>query len=84
MVWSEALRNRALAEKLEAAMATMVQDMAVLVRTRRQAGAWTPVAADVVAQAILSILPGFLLSLAMAGPDAVAGFPAAVRALFPD
>lgn len=84
MVWSESRHNLALAERLEAAMVTMTQDMAVLVRERQQTGIWTGVPADVVARAILSILPGFLLNLAVAGPGAVVEFPAAVRALFPN
>ena len=37
-----------------------------------------------VAGAILSVLPGFLLQLALFGPDAVAGVPDAVRTLWPN
>ncbi len=84
MVWSESLRNPALAERLSAAMRTMTQDMAALIRDRQRAGTWTGVPADVVAQAILSILPGFLLNLALGGPDAVADFSEAIHVLFPD
>jgi AcrR family transcriptional regulator len=83
MVWSEALRNPALAERLEAAAASMSQDMAALVRERQRAGAWTGAPADAIARVILSVLPGFLLNLALFGPDGVAGFPDAVRALWP-
>jgi AcrR family transcriptional regulator len=83
MVWSEALRNPVLAGRLEAATVSMSQDMAVLVRERQQAGTWTAVPADVLAQVILSILPGFLLNLALLGPRGVAGFPDAVRRLWP-
>ncbi|GAA4842241.1 TetR/AcrR family transcriptional regulator [Saccharopolyspora rosea] len=83
MVWSEALRNPALAERLEAATVRMSQDMAALVRERQQAGTWTGAPADVLARVILSILPGFLFNLALLGPSGVAGFPDAVRALWP-
>ena len=83
MVWSEALRNPALAERLEAATVRMSQDMAALVRERQQAGTWTGAPADVLARGILSILPGFLFNLALLGPSGVAGFPDAVRALWP-
>jgi AcrR family transcriptional regulator len=83
MVWSEALRNPGLAERLEAATVSMSQDMAALVRTRQEAGEWTGAPADVFATVILSILPGFLFNLALRGPRAVAGFPGAVRALWP-
>jgi TetR/AcrR family transcriptional regulator, transcriptional repressor of aconitase len=84
MVWSESLRNQALAEQLSAATTTMTQDMAALIRERQQAGNWTGAPADVLAQAILSILPGFLLTLALSGPDSVTEFPTAIRVLFPN
>ena len=77
MVWSEALRNPALARRLEQAAATMSQDIAALVRGRRGAGA----PADALARVILSILPGFLVNLALLSPAGVAGFPDAVRVL---
>jgi len=83
MVWSEALRNPALAERLETATVSMSQDMAALVRKCQQAGTWTGAPADVLAQVILSILPGFLLNLALLGPRGVAQFPDAVRTLWP-
>jgi AcrR family transcriptional regulator len=84
MVWSESLRNPALARRLESAAATMSQEMAAFVRQRQQAGTWTGAPADLLAQVILSILPGFLLNLALLGPRGVAGFPDAVRTLWPD
>lgn len=84
MVWSEALRNPALAGRLQAAAASMGQEMAALVRDRQQPGTWTGASADAIAQVILSVLPGFLLNLALLGPDGVAGFPDAVRTLWPD
>lgn len=83
MVWSEALRNPPLAERLEAATVTMSQDMATLVRERQQAGTWTGAPADVLAPLILSILPGFLFNLALLGSPGVAGFPDALRTLWP-
>lgn len=83
MVWSEALRNPALAEHLQAAAASMSQDMVALVHQRQQAGTWTGAPADVLAPVILSILPGFLLNLALLGPDGVADFPDALRTLWP-
>jgi TetR/AcrR family transcriptional regulator, transcriptional repressor of aconitase len=84
MVWSESLRNPALAERLEATTVSMTQDMAALVRERQHSGTWTEASADVLAQVILSILPGFLFNLALRGPRGVAGFPNAVRALWPN
>ncbi|WP_020665090.1 TetR/AcrR family transcriptional regulator [Amycolatopsis benzoatilytica] len=84
VVWSEALRDRALAEQLEAAARTMTGDLAALVRDRQQAGSWTGAPAGDLAQVLLSILPGFLFNLALLGPSGVAGFPDAVRALWPE
>jgi AcrR family transcriptional regulator len=83
MVWSEALRDAALAERLKAATVVMSQDMAALVRERQRAGVWTGASTEALAQVILSMLPGFLFNLALLGPDGVAGFPDAIRTLLP-
>ncbi|PKV99551.1 TetR family transcriptional regulator [Amycolatopsis echigonensis] len=83
LVWSEAQRNRELADRLTAATVEMSAEVAGLVRDRQEAGAWTGAPAEALAQAILSLLPGFLFNLALAGPDGVAGFPNAVRTLLP-
>ena len=84
MVWSEALRNPALAERLRQATAVMSADLAGLVRDRQRAGELTGGSAEEFARVLLSILPGFLFQLALLGPDAVAGFPAGVRTLWPN
>lgn len=84
MVWSEALRNPALADRLRAAIATMSADMADLVRTRQRAGELTGTSAEALAKAVLAVLPGFLLQLALSGPESVAGFADTVRVLWPD
>lgn len=83
LVWSEAQRNPELAERLAAASAEMSAEVAGLVRSRQEAGAWTGAPAEALAQAILALLPGFLFNLALSGPDGVAGFPDAVRTLLP-
>ncbi|WP_336158674.1 TetR/AcrR family transcriptional regulator [Amycolatopsis sp. VC5-11] len=83
LVWSEAQRNPELAERLAAASAEMSAEVAGLVRSHQEAGAWTGVPAEALAQAILALLPGFLFNLALSGPDGVAGFPDAVRTLLP-
>ncbi|WP_406635866.1 HutD family protein [Amycolatopsis sp. WGS_07] len=74
-VWAEAQRNPDLASRLTAATVEMSGEIAALVGERPDA--------DALAQVILSLLPGFLFNLALSGPDAVAGFPDAVRTLFP-
>lgn len=83
LVWSEALRHPALADRLTEAVASATRDIADLLRERQSAGAWTEAPADELAQVILAIVPGFLFNLALRGPRAVAGFPGAVRALWP-
>lgn len=83
MVWSESLRNPALADRLRDAIATMTRALADLVAQRQESGELAGPAPEALAQAILSILPGFLLNLAILGPAAVADFPAAVRTLWP-
>ncbi|MBY8857009.1 TetR/AcrR family transcriptional regulator [Nocardia sp. CA2R105] len=80
MVWSEALRNPVLAERLEQAASAMSQDIAALVRGRQESG--IEASADALARVILSILPGFLVNLALLSPAGVAGFPDAVRMLW--
>ena len=84
VVWSEALRDPALAEQLRTAARTMTEDLAALVRARQEAGSWTGVPDGDLAQVLLSVLPGFLFNLALLGPSGVAGFPDAVRALWPE
>ncbi|MER6762968.1 MULTISPECIES: TetR/AcrR family transcriptional regulator [Amycolatopsis] len=83
LVWSEAQRNPELADRLTAASVEMSAEVAGLVRSRQEAGAWAGASADALAQAILALLPGFLFNLALSGPDGVAGFPDAVRTLLP-
>lgn len=84
MVWSESLRNPALAARLEESIAAMGAEIAGLIRERQDAGQWAGASAEQLAPVVLSILPGFLLTLALLGPRAVSGFPDAVRALWPD
>ena len=50
------------------------------VRRTRTASGPSP---EAFAQAILSVLPGFLFQTAVLGPDGVAGFSDAVRTLWP-
>lgn len=83
MVWSEALRNPQLADRLREAATAMTQDIASAVRERQAMGHLTGAPAQEVAQALLAILPGFLLDLALLGPGDVAGLPNALRALWP-
>ncbi|MGW7256433.1 TetR/AcrR family transcriptional regulator [Streptomyces sp. NPDC054834] len=84
MVWSEALRNPGLADRLATANAELCDDLARVVAEQQKRGA-LPVeaSAEALARVFVAVLPGFLLQLALFGPQAVEGVPGAVRALWP-
>lgn len=83
-VWSEALRNPDLARRFEAQLAPMRMDLAGLVRAYQADGQLPAEAsADALATTFMSVIPGFILQLAMFGPQVVQGVPDAVRALWP-
>jgi AcrR family transcriptional regulator len=84
LVWSEALRMPAVAQQLDVMLGQMRTDLAKVVR-ENQARNDLPRAADADALTVLlmSIVPGFILQLAIFGHAAVDGVPDAARALFP-
>ncbi|MBV8350271.1 MAG: TetR/AcrR family transcriptional regulator [Mycolicibacterium sp.] len=82
MVWSEALRNPALADRLREASAAMTRDLADLVRERQAAGELPGARAEALARVILSILPGYLLNLALLDPSGLDTFPDTLRTLW--
>lgn len=82
VVWSEALRNPALAARLQESFDAAGEALAETAR----AGASTATVVltpDVLAKTLLCVLPGYLLQVAIRGADAVAPIPDAVRQLFP-
>jgi TetR/AcrR family transcriptional regulator, transcriptional repressor of aconitase len=82
VVWSEALRNPALAARLQESFDAAGEALAETAR----AGAPTATVVltpDVLAKTLLCVLPGYLLQVAIRGADAVAPIPDAVRELFP-
>jgi len=81
IVWSEALRNPALAERLRKSFDQAGEALAETARGITPTG--TELAPDVLAKTLLCVLPGYLLQLAIRGADAVAPVPDAVRELFP-
>jgi AcrR family transcriptional regulator len=83
MVWSEALRNPALADRLREASAAMTRDLADVVRQRQAAGELAAARADALARVILSILPGYLLNLALLDPSGLDTFGDTLRTLWP-
>ena len=84
LVWAEALRNPLLARQLRELLTRMGDELAALVAEHQRAGQLpATVAADAVARTLVSMMGGYILQLTMLGPDAVAGVPDAVRALWP-
>ena len=81
LVWSEALRNPALANRLGESFAAAVDALAEIARARSVTGAG--LAPEVLANTLLCVLPGYLLQLTIRGADAVKTIPDAVRALIP-
>lgn len=77
LVWSEALRNPALASRLAESFAAGVAALAGIARPDSE------VAPEVLANTLLCVLPGYLLQLTIRGPDAVKTIPDAVRTLVP-
>jgi AcrR family transcriptional regulator len=82
IVWSEALRNPALAARFGAMVAQLHANLAEVVLQSR-GNLPGDVSADVLATTLLSLVPGYLLQLALLGPASVDGVPDAVRALWP-
>jgi AcrR family transcriptional regulator len=83
MVWSEALRNPVLAQRLRDAIALMSEDLTELIREQQHAGALVGAPPEALARAILAVLPGFLLEMTLLGPETVADVSDAVRVLLP-
>lgn len=82
IVWSEAVRNPALAARF----ADLVADLRVsLAEVIRESPDHLPgdVPADVLAATLMSMVPGYLLQLALLGPAAVDPIPGVVRELWP-
>ena len=77
LVWSEALRNPALAARLRESNEAAAQALS----ENHPAGQQVP--ARAVADLLLCVLPGYLMQLAIRGPNAVDAIPATVESLFP-
>jgi TetR/AcrR family transcriptional regulator, transcriptional repressor of aconitase len=82
IVWSEAVRNPMLAARFTALITQLRASLAEVVQQSR-GSLPGEVPADVLAAALLSLVPGYLLQLALLGPAVVGGVPDAVRALWP-
>ncbi|MFG2958424.1 TetR/AcrR family transcriptional regulator [Streptomyces sp. NPDC048291] len=84
LVWGEAMRNRSLARRLDHLMGGMRANLVTLVRDHQERGGLpTSATAEGIASTMLSVLPGYILQVALLDPAVVAEVPDAVRALWP-
>ncbi|MFE6808911.1 TetR/AcrR family transcriptional regulator [Streptomyces sp. NPDC057696] len=84
LVWGEAMRNRSLARKLDHLLGRIRANLITLVHDHQESGALpTNATAEGIASTMLSILPGYILQVALLNPAVVAEVPDAVRALWP-
>ncbi|MFD8930331.1 TetR/AcrR family transcriptional regulator [Streptomyces mirabilis] len=84
LVWGEAMRNRSLAHKLDHLLGRIRVNLITLVRDHQESGVLpTNATAEAIASTMLSILPGYILQVALLNPAVVAEVPDAVRALWP-
>ncbi|MET7354068.1 TetR/AcrR family transcriptional regulator [Streptomyces mirabilis] len=84
LVWGEAMRNRSLARKLDHLLGRIRANLITLVHDHQESGVLpTNATAEGIASTMLSILPGYILQVALLNPPVVAEVPDAVRALWP-
>src|SRR3954447_3713358 len=84
LVWSEAVRTPALAKRFDAIFDQMRRAVADIVRESQARDALPAGAdADALTALLVSIIPGFILQIALFGPRAVKGVPDAARTLWP-
>lgn len=81
LVWSEALRNPALAARLRESFDEAGKSLAEIARADSVTA--TDLAPNDLANLLLCVLPGYLLQATIRGIDAVGTIPDAVRALLP-
>lgn len=78
LVWAEVLRNPTLAGRFRQLLTDLRADLTRLITSQRVRRKKYPVTADAVAGAVLSVVTGYLVQLALLGPAEMAGVPAAV------
>lgn len=78
LVWAEALRSAAIAARFEAMLTQMRAGFAEVVREGPD-----DAAADAMAAALVSVLAGYILQLALLGPGSVDGVPEVLRSRWP-
>lgn len=85
LAWSESLRNPSLARQFDDLMTQMRSALADVVREHQRSGTLTREASpDAIAAALMCILPGYILQLAMGDAKIMDEVPGALRALWPN
>jgi TetR/AcrR family transcriptional regulator, transcriptional repressor of aconitase len=84
LVWAESLRSPAIADRLRV-MVTQIRVGLAEVASAHQRSAGLPgdISDDEFAALLFSIIPGYILQLALLGPAAAEGIPDTLRALCP-
>ncbi|MET8538922.1 TetR/AcrR family transcriptional regulator [Streptomyces sp. NPDC005065] len=83
-VWAEALRNPHLGPQYRRMLMQTRAEVTDIVRDHQDAGHLPPnVPATALADVLISILPGYILQLALLGPNTIPGIADALRALWP-
>jgi AcrR family transcriptional regulator len=84
LAWAEAQRNPSLAARFKELLRQMRDDLTEVVREQQGSGNLpADVPAETLATVLMSLVPGYILQLAVLGPAAVDGVPEAIRALWP-
>jgi AcrR family transcriptional regulator len=84
LVWAEALRNPDLADRFTALLRTLRDDLEQVVRDHQQRGNLpADIPADALSALLFSIVPGYILQVALLGPESVADVGDAARRLWP-
>lgn len=84
LTWSEALRNPVLADRFADLFTQIRTELAQVVREYQNLGNLPQhMSAEALAAVLFSVLPGYILQLALLGPTAVDLVPGAIEALWP-
>ena len=84
VVWGESLRDPALGARFAALLDEMRASFAMAVAEQQRAGRITDaVPAGAIAAVAVATVPGYMLQLALGGPDAVTLFAPTARAMWP-
>ncbi|GAA1248829.1 hypothetical protein GCM10009676_38990 [Prauserella halophila] len=84
LIWAESVHNQKLREALSELFAQLRSELTGIVRKHQQAGTLpAEVAAEALADGVFSSLTGYVLQLAVLGPQSISGAANALHALYP-